>query len=164
MRVPGVPTSIPENSHADLFVFSGYADFTGGLDDSSLINGPLEGTGFADTADQEVWIEYDIEQVIVGPHWRRIDGVCPTVIIGGHSQVSPDVADAMGFKVQGVTNVDKVPATSGGSRIRLSVSVAVRGGFDGKILTLAYQVTAWGLLMVPMGTEGIFFVGSSDPT
>ena len=70
----------------------------------------------------------------------------------------------MGFRVQGVTNVDPVVVAAGDSRIRLSVSVAVRGGLDGKILTIAYQVTAWGRLSNPTGDEGVFFAGSSDPT
>jgi hypothetical protein len=166
MRMPGIPVLVPNKPPTlkrELFVFSGYADFTGGSGDSSDINGPLEGTGYADTDNQEIWVEYDIEQMIVGPHWRAIDGVCPTVVIGGHSQVSPDVADAMGFRVQGISKVDQV-GSAGNSRIRLSVNVAVRGGLDGKILTLAYQVTAWGVLSIPMGNEGVFFAGSSDPT
>ena len=158
MRMPGISTNIPTATPGELFVLSGYADFTGGSGDSSDINGPLEGDGFADTAAQETWVEYDIEQMVVGPHWRRIEGVCPTVVIGGHSQVSPDVADAMGFRVQGITKVDSVSVAAGANRIRLSVNVAVRGGLDGKILTLAYQVTAWGRLSVPMGNEGVFLL------
>ena len=128
MRMPGISTNIPTATPGELFVFSGYADFTGGSGDSSDINGPLEGDGFADTAAQETWVEYDIEQMVVGPHWRRIEGVCPTVVIGGHSQVSPDVADAMGFRVQGISKVDSVSLAPGANRIRLSVNVAVRGG------------------------------------
>jgi hypothetical protein len=167
MRMPAITVQIPTipiPQRRDLLVFSGYADFTGGPDDASDIKGPLEGTGSADTSDQEDWVEYLVEQVVVGPHWRLIDGVCPTVVIGGHSQVSPDVADAMGFRVQGISNIDMVVLGPSASRIRLSVYVAVRGGLDGKILTLAYQVTAWGVLSIPMGNEGVFFLGSSDPT
>ena len=71
MRMPGISTNIPTATPGELFVFSGYADFTGGSGDSSDINGPLEGDGFADTAAQETWVEYDIEQMVVGPHWRK---------------------------------------------------------------------------------------------
>jgi hypothetical protein len=166
MRMPGIPVLLPNkapNLKRELFVFSGYADFTGGSGDASAIDGPVQGNGFADTQNQEIWVEYDIEEIIVGPHWRAIDGVCPTVVIGGHSQLSPDVADAMGFRVQGISKVDQVGA-AGDMRIRLSVNVAVRGGLDGKILTLAYQVTAFGVLSIPMGDEGVFFLGASDPT
>lgn len=164
MRLPGLPTTVPTTPVTELFVFSGYADFTGGSEDSSDIDGPIEGNGFADSALQTQWLEYDVEEIVVGPHWRRIDGVCPTVVIGGHSQLSPDVADGMGFRVQGISNVDTVTVASGAKRIRLSVNVAVRGGLDGRILTLAYQVTAWGRTFGPFGNEGVFFAGSSDPT
>ncbi|MGB8708213.1 MAG: hypothetical protein WCD39_00395 [Methyloceanibacter sp.] len=175
MRMPGIPTSLPSSSKRELFAFSGYADFTAdeqlptliptdSSTDSPTVPGPLEGGGLADTEEQELWVEYDIEQMVVGPHWRAIDGVCPVVVIGGHSQVSPDVADAMGFRVQGITKVDSVSLAPGANRIRLSVNVAVRGGLDGKILTLAYQVTAFGMLSIPMSNEGVFFAGSSDPT
>jgi hypothetical protein len=175
MRLPGLPTSSYFLSRRDLFVFSGYADFTsneplptliptGITPDLPTTPEPLRGQGAPNTDDQAIWVEYDIEELVIGPHWRTIDGVSPTVIIGGHSQVSPDVANAMGFRVQGVTNVDQVDVAAGGNRIRLSVSVAVRGGLDGKILTLAYQVMAWGRLSNPIGDEGVFFAGSSDPT
>jgi hypothetical protein len=174
MRLPGLPTSLPSHAKPELFAFSGYADFTsneplptliptGISPDLPTIPDPLQGQGPADSDEQEIWVEYEIEEMIVGPHWRTIDGVCPTVVIGGHSQVSPDIADAMGFRVQGISKVDQV-GSAGDSRIRLSVGVAVRGGLDGKILTLAYQVTAWGVLSNPMGNEGVFFAGSSDPT
>ena len=134
MRLPGLPTTVPTTPVTELFVFSGYADFTGGSEDSSDIDGPVEGNGFADSALQTQWLEYDIEEMVVGPYWRRIDGVCPTVVIGGHFQLSPDVADGMGFRVQGISNVDTVTVASGAKRFRLSVNVAVRGGLDGRIL------------------------------
>ena len=119
MRLPGLPTSLPPHARRDLFVFSGYADFTsneplptliptGITPDLPTVPEPLQGQGQADTDDQEIWVEYDVEQVVVGPHWRAIDGVSPTVVIGGHSQVSPDVAGGMGFRIQGVTKVDQV--------------------------------------------------------
>ena len=155
--MPGIATSL-STSKFELFAFSGYADVTGGSEDALELDCPVQGTGSADTQDQENWIEYAIEEMVVGPHWRRIDGVCPIVVIGGHSQVSPDVADAMGFRVSGVTNIDTVQV-SGASRIRLSVGVLVRGGLDGQILTLVYQVRAWGHLSVPMGTEGFCLEG-----
>ena len=37
------------------------------------------------------------------------------------------------------------------------MNVVVRGGLDGKILTLAYQVTAWGVLSKPDGQRRSFF-------
>ena len=166
MRMPGLASAT--GALGDLFVFSGYADFTGGPE-------PLIGTGEEDTNDQEKWVEYNIVNIRVGPRWLRLRGVCPTVVIGGHSQVSPDNADAMGFRVQGITVIELVnreePAQSGvfASRIELGVNVIVRGGLDGQFLTLAYQVTAWGTLASPMGTlvqttpplftEGSFFGG-----
>ena len=60
MRMPGIPVFIPNKPvpptppRREFFVFSGYADFTGGSDDASDINGPLEGNGFADTQNQTV--------------------------------------------------------------------------------------------------------------
>src|SRR5262249_49501294 len=150
MRMPATTSLGPR----DLFVFSGYADFTGGPES-------LQGDGDADTAAQETWIEYDIVEMRVGPHWLRVDGISPVVVIGGHSQGAPDVADAMGFRVQAITDVNVVQTTPGVRRIDLGVNVTVRGGLDGKILSLAYQVTAFGALASPIGTEGIFFAGAS---
>jgi hypothetical protein len=157
MRMPGIGN--PGSTLGDLFVFSGYADFTGGP-----ITEALTGLGGVDTEDQEDWIEYNITKVRIGPHWLRVHGISPLVVIGGHSQASPDEADAMGFRVQGITNVQLVEDSAGVRRIELDVNAVVRGGFDGQILTLAYQVNAWGMLANPIGTEGIFFAGASDPT
>ena len=156
MRMPSVPTG-PPTSGGDLFVFSGFADFTGG-------NEPLIGVGSTDGAFQKSWEEYNIVEMRVGPHWLRVHGICPAVSIGGHSQLFPDEADAMGFRVQGITSVDLVETSPGVRRIQLGVNVVVRGGVDGRILSLAYQVTAWGTLANPIGNEGVFFVGASDPT
>jgi hypothetical protein len=147
MRMPGLASST--GTLGDLFVFSGYADFTGGPE-------PLKGEGEQDTEDQETWIEYNIVKMRVGPHWLRLRGACPVVVIGGHSQLSPDHADAMGFRVQGISDVQLVTDNDGIRRIELGINVVVRGGVDGQILTLAYQVTAWGTLAIPIGNKGIF--------
>ena len=160
MRMPRIPVTLPGTTTVgwgDLFVFSGTAGFTGGPEE-------LAGTGKPDTDPQGTWMEYNIVKMRVGPHWSRLHGVCPMVVIGGHSQVSPDVANAMGFKVQGVTDIQKVQVSTGVERIELSVNVLVRGGTDGAILSLAYQVMAWGALAPDMGNEGVFFAGASDPT
>jgi hypothetical protein len=165
MRMPGLLTTSPTGPvQGDLFVFSGYADFTG--------SGPqIQGKGAQDTEDQEDWVEYDAE-FLVGPHWRLLRGVSPIVVIGGHSQVSPDHADAMGFRVQGITKISLVQdQVQSFTRIQLNVGVLVRGGVDGKVLSLAYQGTAWGSpdltggAAAPFGTEGVFFPGlPSDVT
>jgi hypothetical protein len=159
MRMPGLVTTSPTGPVAgDLFAFSGYADFTGA--------GPqIEGVGDVNTDSQETWVEYDAE-LVVGPHWRTLRGVSPIVVIGGHSQVSPDEAQAMGFKVQGITKISLVQAQGDlFTRIQVNVSVVVRGGVDGKVLSLAYQGTAWGtpfptgIPTAPFGPEGVFFPG-----
>lgn len=162
MRMPGVGTAVVPGQAAtprDIFVFSGYADFTGGPEGEALT-----GIGVQDTVQQIDWIDYSIVEMRVGPHWLRLDGICPTVVVGGHSQLSPDHADALGFRVKRVTAVDLVQTSPGIRRIQLSVDVTVRGGFDGQILTLAYHVTAFGALASPIGNEGVFFAGASDPT
>jgi hypothetical protein len=72
----------------------------------------------------------------------------------------------MGFKVQAITKISLIQ-TQGQlfSRIQLNVSVVVRGGVDGKVLSLAYYGTAWGYLFptgvptAPFGPEGVFFPG-----
>lgn len=157
MRMPGVPTGPPTSAPGDLFVFSGFADFTGGPE-------PLIGVGSTNDKFQEAWEEYNIVEMRVGPHWLRVHGICPAVSIGGHSQLMPDSADAMGFRVQGITSVDVVETSPGVRRIQLGVNVVVRGGVDGTILSLGYQVTAWGTLANPIGNEGVFFQGASDLT
>jgi hypothetical protein len=161
MRMPRLATVGPAGPVrlGDLFAFSGYADFTAS-------SGPqIEGEGDSNTDPQENWVEYDAE-LVVGPLWRLLQGVSPIVVIGGHSQVSPDVAQAMGFKVQGITKVSLIQTQGQSfSRIQLNVSVVVRGGVDGKILSLAYQGTAWGDLglapdaTAPFGPWGVFFPG-----
>ena len=100
--------------------------------------------------------------MIVGPHSRAIEK-CANCCDRGSLSGFAGLADAMGFRVQGISKVDQV-GVAGDMRIRLSVNVAVRGVPYGKILTLAYQVTAFGVLSIPMGDEGVFFAGSSDPT
>jgi len=157
MRIPGVPTGLLTATPADLFAFSGFADFTGGKE-------ALIGTGGKNTTDQEDWVEYNVVEMRVGPHWLRVHGICPAVFIGGHSQLAPDGADAMGFRVQDLTSVDLVETSPGVRRIQLGVNVVVRGGVDGTILSLGYHVTAWGTLATPIGKEGVFFAGASDPT
>jgi hypothetical protein len=162
MRMPGVGTVVAPGQGAvprDMFVFSGYADFTGGPEGEALT-----GVGAQDTVQQLDWIDYSIVEMRVGPRWLRVDGICPMVVVGGHSQLSPDNADGLGFRVQGITAVDLVQTSPGTRRIQLSVDVTVRGGHDGQILTLAYHVTAFGALASPIGNEGIFFAGASDPT
>ena len=62
----------------------------------------------------------------------------------------------MGFRVQGISDVQLVTDNDGIRRIELGINVVVRGGVDGQILTLAYQVTAWGTLASPIGNKGIF--------
>lgn len=157
MRMPGVPTGAPTNTPGDLFVFSGYADLTGGQE-------LVIGEGQTDTTDQEKWIEYNIVEIRIGPHWLRVHGICPSVFIAGHSQLSPDNADGMGFRVQAINKVNLVETTPGVRRIELEVNVVVRGGVDGMILSLGYHVMAWGTLAASIGNEGIFFTGASDPT
>jgi hypothetical protein len=161
MRMPGVGVVVPGQAATarDMFVFSGYADFTGGPEGEALT-----GVGAQDTVQQLNWIDYSIVEMRVGPHWLRVDGICPTVVVGGYSQLSPDNADALGFRVNGITAVDLVLTSEGFRRIQLSVDVTVRGGHDGQVLTLAYQVTAFGALANPIGNEGVFFAGASDPT
>ena len=78
MRMPGLPTSSYLLSRRDLFAFSGYADFTSNEPLPTLIPTgitpnlptppePLKGQGAANTDDQEIWVEYDIEELVVCP-------------------------------------------------------------------------------------------------
>jgi len=160
MRMPGVGVVLPNQAATkrDMFVFSGYADFTGGPEGEDL-----SGFGGQDSVQQLNLIDYSIVQMRIGPHWLRLEGICPTVVVGGHSQLAPDHADAMGFRVKGITAVEVVQK-SGIRRIELNVDVTVRGGHNGQILTLAYHVMAFGALDTPIGNEGVFFEDPSDPT
>lgn len=89
MRMPRLATQTSSGvvNEGDLFVFSGYAAFG---DPEPLVG---MGTGTGDDVPPylpEAWAQYDVIRMRVGPHWLRLHGVCPTVVIGGYSQVSPD--------------------------------------------------------------------------
>jgi len=136
-----------------LFTFSGFAQFVWGKN-------PLIGTGGNDSKEQKIWVDYDVSDLVVGPHWTEIRQICPFVVASGHDQLSPDEADAMGYEVTAIKKV--VPKNFVGfSRIELRVSCRVRGGNNidayGLVPGLAYHVTALGKLASPVGSEGVFF-------
>lgn len=137
-----------------LFFFSGYARFN--WHDSPEPQSYIHGEGDNDSKEQEDWVEYLVTDMIIGPHWRGVKQVCPIVVVGGHSQFSPDEADAMGFEVINIEQINMVQIGST-RRIELQVKVRVRGGRFGDVLSLAYQVTAYGVLDNPKGDEGLFF-------
>ena len=161
MPTPIKPTSVslekwmrvPLSGGLTLFTFSGFAQFVWGQN-------PMFGTGANDTAEQKIWVEYEVTDLLVGPHWTGVRQICPLVVASGHDQLAPDEADAMGYEV---TAIKKVILKNQGafSRIELQVSTKVRGGNNidafGLIPALAYHVTAWGKLASPVGTEGVFF-------
>jgi hypothetical protein len=149
---------VPMGGGMWLFFFSGYANF-GSPEE------PLQGVGVVDTDQQAKWVNYEVTDMIVGPHWLAVRDVCPMVVAAGHSQVSPDEADAMGYEVTKLKDVNEVNFSDGAfRRIELQVNLRVRGGTDGKIPSLAYNVSAMGLLAPVtagnpdgIGTEGVFF-------
>jgi hypothetical protein len=155
MRVDGV-------GGATLFMFSGFAEFGPKVGDDPLLNTSLVGQGDDDTKEQLDYVEYDITDLIVGPHWTAVRGICPSVWAAGHDQAAPDNADGMGYQV---TAIKKVNVVNQGtfSRIELQVSCKVAGGFDtshtawGRIPALAYRVSALGKLAASPGNEGVFF-------
>jgi len=136
-----------------LFTFSGFAQFVWG-------HNPLIGTGSNDSDEQKVWVDYDVSDLIVGPHWTAVRQICPFVVASGHDQLSPDEADAMGYNVTAIKKV-LLKNLGGFSRIELRVSCRVRGGNNidayGLIPGLAYQVSALGTLASSVGAEGVFF-------
>jgi hypothetical protein len=140
---------VPLAEGKDLLIFSGYAHFDRAE--------PLEGTGGNDSSKQEVYVEYEVTDMLVGPHWATVEEVCPTVVAGGHDQYAPDEADAMGYEVRNIKRINVV-SLGNYSRIELQVNVKVRGGTDGQIPSLAYHVTALGYLDPDgSGNEGVFF-------
>lgn len=160
MATPIKPTSVSVEKWMtvplggmSLFTFSGFAQFVWGQN-------PLIGTGSNDTDEQKIWVQYDISDLVVGPHWMGVRQICPFVVASGHDQLSPDEADAMGYEVKAINKV-VLKDFPGFRRIELRVRCQVRGGNNidayGLVPGLAYHVTAWGTLANPVGTEGVFF-------
>lgn len=142
-----------------LFVFSGWARFgqPGFFEvepedyDISLV-----GSGDTDTDEQSDVVQYHVTDMYVGPHWLRVQGVCPLVVAGGAWQQAPDEADFMGWQVHSVNKINLVDF-GGYKRIELQLTAQVRGGTDGSIPGLAYQVLAYGSLAKDIGNEGVFY-------
>jgi hypothetical protein len=116
---------------------------------------PIQGEGENDTIDQRSFVEYEVTNMRVGPHWQDVRQVCPIVVVGGLQQLGPDEADGMGFEVERITKIDVVDV-GGFSRIGLQVAVTIAGGLNGRIPSLAYHVTAYGRLHRDIGDEGDF--------
>src|SRR5262245_47237390 len=95
----------------DLFKFSGFAQFV-------WRQNTLIGAGANDSAVQKKWVEYDIRNFVVGPHWSEVRQICPLVIASGHDQLAPDEADGMGYEV---TAIKKVRLKSMGSFSRIEL-------------------------------------------
>ena len=54
-----------------LFTFSGYAQFGDDIYDAGNV---MVGTGDNDTPEQLQYVDYDVTDLIVGPHWTRVAG------------------------------------------------------------------------------------------
>ena len=136
-----------------LFEFSGFAQFVWGQN-------PILGVGGNDSDEQEIYQTYEIQDLLVGPHWLAVRQVCPFVVASGHDQLAPDEADAMGYEVTAITKVLLVNLGAF-SRLELRVACKVRGGNQidayGAIPAVAYRVSALGRLASPIGDEGVFF-------
>jgi hypothetical protein len=142
---------IPNTAGKTLFMASGFAHFG----DANAIMG----TGGNDSSDQLTFLDYDVTDMDVGPHWipGTVTQICPSVVAAGHSQNAPDEADGMGYETTAITKTELVTVPGGGERIRLHVSCKVRGGTFGTIPSLAYRVAAFGKLGDAVGKEGVFF-------
>jgi hypothetical protein len=145
-----------------LFMFSGFAEFGPKVENKPILNTSLIGAGDNDTHDQLTYVEYDITDMFVGPHWSSVRGICPSVWAAGHDQAAPDEADGMGYQLTAIKKVNVVDLGTF-KRIELQLSCKVAGGFDtshtawGRIPALAYRVSALGILANPFGAEGVFF-------
>lgn len=137
---------LPKMGGLDVFVFSGYARFTPPQE-------LLIGTGGTNTNLQGDYVEYQVTDMLVGPHWIAVRQVCPMVVVAGHIQDNPDEADDMGYEVTSIRDI-KAPVDE---RIELQLYLKVRGGVDGRIPSLAYHVTALGMLCPNIGNEGYIF-------
>src|SRR5262245_22053778 len=136
-----------------LFEFSGFAQFVWGQN-------PILGIGGNDFDEQKIYQTYEIQDLVVGPHWLAVRQVCPSAVAGGHDQLAPDEADGMGYEVTAITRV-RLLNLGGFSRLELRVACKVRGGNQidayGAIPSVASRVSALGRLAAPVGTEGVVF-------
>jgi hypothetical protein len=130
----------------DLFFFSGFAKF-----DPSI-----HGTGNSDSDAQKKWVSYNVTDMRVGPRWDSLEHVCPMVVVAGHDLDNCDEADAMGYEIIQIEPPELVEK-GGVKRIELSLQLQIRGGADGKIPRLAYNVSAYGKLSESAGNEGEYF-------
>lgn len=150
-----------EDTTHDIVIFSGYAWFGEQKppdydpDHQNQWLSDIHAEGGNDESLQKSWQVFDVTDMVVGPRWRSVNGVSPSVVIGGHDQAAPDEADGMGGVMMGINKINIVSAGAGGfKRIELQVRLAVRGGFFGTIPCLAYHATAFGLLAPNPGSEG----------
>ena len=115
----------------DLVVVSGYAHYH-----------PHEMVGSEDN--DMVWVDY-LAEILVGPIWLRLVDVSPTVTIAGYQSNEADEADMMAINVTRCTW--EFPEPPEPRRIRLIVSLAIGGGENARIESLAYHLVARGKLV-----------------
>ncbi len=130
-KAPG-PAEGTNPAGDDVAVVSGYASYQ-----NLLVTG-------SDESD-ETAVDHECH-LFVGPRWRTVNGVSPTVTISGNSHFSSDGADATGWRVEDCKWDFPLPPPADGAKIKLTVFLHARGGTNFSVTGLAYHLTARGVL------------------
>jgi hypothetical protein len=127
----------------DVVVVSGYSYYT---------DGKITGSSSSDSTPVNYEVHLD-----VGPQWRNIVDVSPSVTVSRFSHFSSDTADVTGYGVESCTWEE--PTGQPPMRIHLIAQLHIRGGPDASIRGLAYHFTARGNLMSasPTWDPGAYF-------
>ena len=128
-------------------VVSGYANFLFTV--SNNVGGPTpsDDAPKGDPDDDSRWLAYDV-RMVVGPRWRGVRDVSPSVHLAGWSFANSDEVDDSGFHIDTCTwdTVGMPEPDTELERIRLLVKLRVRGGTDFGVTKLGYQLVANGVL------------------
>jgi len=95
-------------------------------------------------ADHDGWVVPYVVQMDIGPLWRKVVDVSPTITPSGYIFMDSDTADHSGFHVLSTTwSITTVP---GFKRIRLEAELSIRGGPGFSLQQLTFHLVAKGTL------------------
>ena len=138
---------IPVSGNVDCRVVSGYANFV--LFPVNNIGGPTpanDAPSGSSLSDAE-WEAHEVHMV-VGPRWRAVRDVSPSVSIAGYKFDDSDEADDSGFHIDTCEwdTVGLPPPDTNFEKIRLKVNLRARGGRGFDVTKLSYQLVAVGIV------------------
>ncbi|MDJ0835570.1 MAG: hypothetical protein QNK37_03580 [Acidobacteriota bacterium] len=114
------------------------------------------GTDLMGNDDETIDNEYDV-RLLVGPYWKHLRNVVPSVTINGYWNSNADEDDQQKWDVWGLTwdTVGEFGANNDELRIRLKFNFRVRGE-ESRVMRIGYYLIANGR---GLGAEGLNIPG-----